>query len=312
MEFKDIFVSLIDTIINLDNDNKYAIKYKNNIDNLKYSDISDFIYDKIKVIENFEDKTFLDFMKIINELKDESFIPGFKNEFIISLDNEKLFKIYYDLVQNVNLNNFKITPDNLTINDMEENIEKSKTEIIKEIEKTQSKEEPDSMMDAVLNMVDTDALNDKIKNLTQDDLAKMGEQVTKILGSNESSKLIGDMVQTIGEELKSQSLEGTKLSEQIKSIADKVSDAYINGTKKTTNEEVNELFNSTQKFVNNFNGQMLNADAMNSILKSYGINKKISQNELNNLYKQMNINPDTMFKQNRKMRRTMNKANKKK
>lgn len=312
MEFKDIFVSLIDTIINLDNDNKYALKYKNNIDNLKYSDISDFIYDKIKVIENFEDKTFLDFMKIINELKDESFIPGFKNEFIISLDNEKLFKIYYDLVQNVNLNNFKITPDNLTINDMEENIEKSKTEIIKEIEKTQSKEEPDSMMDAVLNMVDTDALNDKIKNLTQDDLAKMGEQVTKILGSNESSKLIGDMVQTIGEELKSQSLEGTKLSEQIKSIADKVSDAYINGTKKTTNEEVNELFNSTQKFVNNFNGQMLNADAMNSILKNYGINKKISQNELNNLYKQMNINPDTMFKQNRKMRRTMNKANKKK
>ena len=33
MEFKDIFVSLIDTIINLDNDNKYALKYKNNIDN---------------------------------------------------------------------------------------------------------------------------------------------------------------------------------------------------------------------------------------------------------------------------------------
>ena len=57
---------------------------------------------------------------------------------------------------------------------------------------------------------------------------------------------------------------------------------------------------------------MLNADAMNSILKNYGINKKITQNELNNLYKQMNINPDMMMKQNRKMRRTMDKATKKK
>ena len=28
--------------------------------------LTDVIYDKIKVIENFEDKTFLDFMKIIN------------------------------------------------------------------------------------------------------------------------------------------------------------------------------------------------------------------------------------------------------
>lgn len=311
MDFKDIFISLVDSVLEIDKDNKYALKYKNNFEVLKYSDLSDFIYNEIKEIDSLENKTYLDFMKIIKDFKDKSFIPGFTNNYFISLDNEKLFKIYYDLIQNVNLNNFKIIPDNPTIEDFEEDVEKSRTEIVKEIEKTHSKDDPDSMMDAVLNMIDTEALNDKIKNLTKDDLTKMGEQVTKILGSNESSKLIGDMVQTIGEELKTQTLEGNKLSEQIKTIADKVSDAYINGTKKTTNEEVNELFNNTQKFVNNFNGQMINADTMNNILKNYGINKKITQSELNNIYKQMNINPEAMMKQNRKMRRTMDKANKK-
>ena len=93
MDFKDIFISLVDSVLELDKDNKYALKYKNNFEVLKYSDLSDFIYNEIKEIDSLENKTYLDFMKIIKDFKDKSFIPGFTNNYFISLDNEKLFKM---------------------------------------------------------------------------------------------------------------------------------------------------------------------------------------------------------------------------
>ena len=126
------------------------------------------------------------------------------------------------------------------------------------------------------------------------DLNKMSDQVTKILGGNESSKLIGDMVQTIGSELQSQTLEGGKLSEQIKSIADKVSDAYINGTKKTTNKEIEELYQNTQKFANNFTNQPLNVNMINNMLKQYGIDKTLTEDDINKACQQMGIKKDQL------------------
>lgn len=303
MEFKDLFVTFIDKILDIDKDNKYAIKYKENIENLKYKDISKFIYDKIQTNEKLDNITYEDFIPFIKKINDESFIPGFDNKFIVSLNNDELFKIYYDLIQYANLDNFKIVTKNTTITDIEENIEKTREELVKQIEKTKPLTDSDDMMDAVLNMVDTDALNDRIKNLTDDDLNKMGDQVTKILGGNESSKLIGEMVNTIGHELKSQTLEGGKLSDQIKLIADKVSDAYINGTKKTTDKEVTELYNNTQKFVNQFKNQPLDVNMVNSVLKQYGINKKVTQNDINSACKQMGINQNQLFNSNRKMKR---------
>lgn len=294
MDFKNYFISFIDSILEVDKDNKYALKYKSNEDFLKYKEISKYIYENVKNIQNIENKTHLDFLKVIKEVKDISIIPGISNNYINQLDKEKVYKTYRDVIEYASLENFKLSACDVSIDEMEKDITETKEEIIKEIEKNKNKEEPDNMLDAVLNMVDTDALNDKIKNLTPDDLNKMSDQVTKILGGNESSKLIGDMVQTIGSELQSQTLEGGKLSEQIKSIADKVSDAYINGTKKTTNKEIEELYNNTQKFANNFTNQPLNVNMINNMLKQYGIDKTLTEDDINKACQQMGIKKDQL------------------
>ena len=243
---------------------------------------------------SYKSKSYLDFLTIIKETKDVSIIPGISNNYIIQLDNDKVYKSYYDVIEYVSMENYNLSANDVSINEMEKDITETKEEIIKEIEKNKNKEEPDNMFDAVLNMIDTDALNDKIKNLTPDDLNKMSDQVTKILGGNESSKLIGDMVQTIGSELQSQTLEGGKLSEQIKSIADKVSDAYINGTKKTTNKEIEELYQNTQKFANNFTNQPLNVNVINNMLKQYGIDKTLTEDDINKACQQMGIKKDQL------------------
>lgn len=294
MDFKKYFISFIDSILEVDKDNKYALKYKNNVDFLKYNEISKYIYENIKFVKDIENKSYLDFLKAIKEVKDISIIPGISNNYINQLDKERVYKTYYDVIEYASLENFKLSACDVSINGIEKDITETKEEIIKEIEKNKNKEEPDNMLDAVLNMVDTDALNDKIKNLTPDDLNKMSDQVTKILGGNESSKLIGDMVQTIGAELQTQTLEGGKLSEQIKSIADKVSDAYINGTKKTTNKEIEELYNNTQKFANNFTNQPLNVNMINNMLKQYGIDKTLTEDDINKACQQMGIKKDQL------------------
>lgn len=294
MDFKKYFISFIDSILEVDKDNKYALKYKNNEDFLKYKEISKYIYENIKFVKDIENKSYLDFLKAIKEVKDISIIPGISNNYINQLDKERVYKTYYDVIEYASLENFKLSACDVSINGIEKDITETKEEIIKEIEKNKNKEEPDNMLDAVLNMVDTDALNDKIKNLTPDDLNKMSDQVTKILGGNESSKLIGDMVQTIGAELQTQTLEGGKLSEQIKSIADKVSDAYINGTKKTTNKEIEELYNNTQKFANNFTNQPLNVNMINNMLKQYGIDKTLTEDDINKACQQMGIKKDQL------------------
>ena len=294
MDFKKYFISFIDSILEVDKDNKYALKYKNNAEFLKYNEISKYIYENVKFIKDIENKSYLDFLTIIKEAKDISIIPGISNNYIIQLDNDKVYKSYYDVIEYVSMENYNLSANDVSINEMEKDIAETKEEIIKEIEKNKNKEEPDNMFDAVLNMIDTDALNDKIKNLTPDDLNKMSDQVTKILGGNESSKLIGDMVQTIGSELQSQTLEGGKLSEQIKSIADKVSDAYINGTKKTTNKEIEELYQNTQKFANNFTNQPLNANMINNMLKQYGIDKTLTEDDINKACQQMGIKKDQL------------------
>ena len=294
MDFKKYFISFIDSILEVDKDNKYALKYKNNEDFLKYNEISKYIYENIKFVKDIENKSYLDFLKAIKEVKDISIIPGISNNYINQLDKERVYKTYYDVIEYSSLENFKLSACDVSINGIEKDITETKEEIIKEIEKNKNKEEPDNMLDAVLNMVDTDALNDKIKNLTPDDLNKMSDQVTKILGGNESSKLIGDMVQTIGAELQTQTLEGGKLSEQIKSIADKVSDAYINGTKKTTNKEIEELYNNTQKFANNFTNQPLNVNMINNMLKQYGIDKTLTEDDINKACQQMGIKKDQL------------------
>lgn len=307
MDFKKCFISFIDSILEFDKDNKYALKYKNNEDFLKYKEISKYIYEKAINIQNIEDKSYLDFINVIKEIKDISIIPGISNNYINQLNNEKVYKTYYDVIEFASVENFKLSACDISIDEMERDITETKEEMIKEIEKNKNKEEPDNMFDAVLNMIDTDALNDKIKNLTQDDLNKMSDQVTKILGGNESSKLIGDMVQTIGAELQTQTLEGGKLSEQIKSIADKVSDAYINGTKKTTNKEIEELYNNTQKFANNFTNQPLNVNMINNMLKQYGIDKTITEDDLNKACQQMGIKKDQVFNSMQNSNQGMNR-----
>ena len=203
MDFKEYFISFIDNVIKIDKDNKYINKYKNNEDHLKYTELSKSIYENIKFIDNIENKSFLDFIKIIKDIKDKTIIPGISNNYINQLNNEDVYKSYYDLIQYSIGENYSISSNDITISDIENNISDTKQEIIKEIEKNKNKDEPEDMFDAVLNMIDTDALNDKIKNLTPDDLNIMSDQVNKILGGNESSKLIGDMVHTIGEELQS-------------------------------------------------------------------------------------------------------------
>lgn len=303
MDFKEYFISFIDNVIKIDKDNKYINKYKNNEDHLKYTELSKSIYENIKFIDNIENKSFLDFIKIIKDIKDKTIIPGISNNYINQLNCEDVYKSYYDVIQYSIGENYSISSSDITISDIENNISDTKQEIIKEIEKNKNKDEPEDMFDAVLNMIDTDALNDKIKNLTPDDLNIMSDQVNKILGGNESSKLIGDMVHTIGEELQSQTLEGGKLTEQIKSIANKVSDAYISGTKKTTNKEIEELYNNTQKFANNFTNQHLSVDMINNMLKQYGIEKTITENDLNTACQQMGIKKDQLNNPNQFMNR---------
>ena len=40
MDFKKYFISFIDSILEVDKDNKYALKYKNNAEFLKYNELS--------------------------------------------------------------------------------------------------------------------------------------------------------------------------------------------------------------------------------------------------------------------------------
>ena len=313
-EFEKFFIMFLNGIKEIDNKNKYCQKYLENQKNLKYDKLSKFINDvfKDKNILTFEDfKSFID----CEDNKDIIIIPGFTIGYIKSLkrnDSDYQYIInLYELVGVSIIDNYKIEKSEVSINEVEKTIEEKEEEINKEIDKNKNKK-ADNMMDAVLNMIDTTGLNEKIQNLTDDDLNKMSEQVNKILGGNESSKLIGDMVQTIGKELKSQDLTNGNLTEQIKTIADKVSDTYANGEKQASEKEMEELYNSTQNFVNNFKSpEDLNVNNINKMLKQYGINQQISQNDLNMAYKQLGITPQQLANPNRKMKRKVQQMKKK-
>lgn len=313
-EFEKFFIMFLNGIKEIDNKNKYCQKYLENQKNLKYDKLSKFISDvfKDKDILTFEDfKSFID----CEDNKDIIIIPGFTIGYIKSLkrnDSDYQYIVnLYELVGVSIIDNYKIEKSEVSINEVEKTIEEKEEEINKEIDKNKNKK-ADNMMDAVLNMIDTTGLNEKIQNLTDDDLNKMSEQVNKILGGNESSKLIGDMVQTIGKELKSQDLTNGNLTEQIKTIADKVSDTYANGEKQASEKEMEELYNSTQNFVNNFKSpEDLNINNINKMLKQYGINQQISQNDLNMAYKQLGITPQQLANPNRKMKRKAQQMKKK-
>lgn len=313
-EFEKFFIMFLNDIKEIDDKNKYCQKYLENQKNLKYNKLSKFISDifKDKDILTFEDfKSFID----CEDNKDIIIIPGFTIGYIKSLKHDDSNYQYivnlYELVGVSIIDNYKIEKSEVSINEVEKTIEEKEEEINKEIDKNKNKK-ADNMMDAVLNMIDTTGLNEKIQNLTDDDLNKMSEQVNKILGGNESSKLIGDMVQTIGKELKSQDLTNGNLTEQIKTIADKVSDTYANGEKQASEKEMEELYNSTQNFVNNFKSpEDLNVNNINKMLKQYGINQQISQNDLNMAYKQLGITPQQLANPNRKMKRKAQQMKKK-
>ena len=313
-EFEKFFIMFLNGIKEIDNKNKYCHKYLENQKNLKYDKLSKFVNDvfKDKNILTFEDfKSFID----CEDNKDIIIIPGFTIGYIKSLkrddSNYQYIVNLYELVGVSIIDNYKIEKSEVSINEVEKTIEEKEEEINKEIDKNKNKK-ADNMMDAVLNMIDTTGLNEKIQNLTDDDLNKMSEQVNKILGGNESSKLIGDMVQTIGKELKSQDLTNGNLTEQIKTIADKVSDTYANGEKQASEKEMEELYNSTQNFVNNFKSpEDLNVNNINKMLKQYGINQQISQNDLNMAYKQLGITPQQLANPNRKMKRKVQQMKKK-
>lgn len=313
-EFEKFFIMFLNGIKEIDDKNKYCQKYLENQKNLKYDKLSKFISDvfKDKDILTFEDfKAFID----CEDNKDIIIIPGFTIGYIKSLkrnDSDYQYIVnLYELVGVSIIDNYKIEKSEVSINEVEKTIEEKEEEINKEIDKNKNKK-ADNMMDAVLNMIDTTGLNEKIQNLTDDDLNKMSEQVNKILGGNESSKLIGDMVQTIGKELKSQDLTNGNLTEQIKTIADKVSDTYANGEKQASEKEMEELYNSTQNFVNNFKSpEDLNVNNINKMLKQYGINQQISQNDLNTAYKQLGITPQQLANPNRKMKRKAQQMKKK-
>lgn len=309
MDFKKSFIELIELILNNDKDNKYAKKYLDNSEHLKYDELSYYIYSKIKNTDIIEDYDY--FIKYLNDNKEIKIIPGFTVDYFNN-SNDQIKQKLFSFLGIVNIDNFEIDDDysEISINDMEKKIDENNEEIDKEIEKNKNQPDTDNMMDAVLNMVDTTGLNEKIQNLTTEDLDKMGEQVNKILGNNESSKLIGDMVQTIGKELKNEKLGTGKLSDQIKTIADKVSDNYVNGDKDVSEKDVDNLYETAQNFVNNFQNQNLDINTINKVLKEYGINQTITQNDLNKACQYMGITPQQLTNPNRKLKRKMQQVQK--
>lgn len=299
MEFQNLFIEFLENIKKLDDKNKYCLKYLENKKDLKYNKLSKFVYNSIK---DFNIET-VDDLKTIIENEQFVFIPGFKSDYLKTLKSDVVYQIILNICNVSVIDNFKIEKSDISINNIEKTIEEKEEEINKEIDKNKNKK-ADNMMDAVLNMIDTTGLNEKIQSLTDEDLEKMSQQVNKILGGNESSKLIGDMVQSIGKELKNQDLSNGNLTEQIKNIADKVSDTYSSGEKQATEKEMEELYNNTQNFVDNFKSPAdLNVDNINKMLKQYGINQNISQNDLNMAYKQLGITPQQLANPNRKMKR---------
>ena len=299
MEFQNLFIEFLENIKKLDDKNKYCLKYLENKKDLKYNKLSKFVYNSIK---DFNIET-VDDLKTIIENEQIVFIPGFKSDYLKTLKSDVVYQIMLNICNVSVIDNFKIEKSDISINNIEKTIEEKEEEINKEIDKNKNKK-ADNMMDAVLNMIDTTGLNEKIQSLTDEDLEKMSQQVNKILGGNESSKLIGDMVQSIGKELKNQDLSNGNLTEQIENIADKVSDTYSSGEKQATEKEMEELYNNTQNFVDNFKSPAdLNVDNINKMLKQYGINQNISQNDLNMAYKQLGITPQQLANPNRKMKR---------
>ena len=299
MEFQNLFIEFLENIKKLDDKNKYCLKYLENKKDLKYNKLSEFVYNSIK---DFNIET-VDDLKTIIENEQFVFIPGFKSDYLKTLKSDVVYQLMLNICNVSVIDNFKIEKSDISINNIEKTIEEKEEEINKEIDKNKNKK-ADNMMDAVLNMIDTTGLNEKIQSLTDEDLEKMSQQVNKILGGNESSKLIGDMVQSIGKELKNQDLSNGNLTEQIKNIADKVSDTYSSGEKQATEKEMEELYNNTQNFVDNFKSPTdLNVDNINKMLKQYGINQNISQNDLNMAYKQLGITPQQLANPNRKMKR---------
>lgn len=246
MEFQNLFIEFLENIKKLDDKNKYCLKYLENKKDLKYNKLSEFVYNSIK---DFNIET-VDDLKTIIENEQFVFIPGFKSDYLKTLKSDVVYQIILNICNVSVIDNFKIEKSDISINNIEKTIEEKEEEINKEIDKNKNKK-ADNMMDAVLNMIDTTGLNEKIQSLTDEDLEKMSQQVNKILGGNESSKLIGDMVQSIGKELKNQDLSNGNLTEQIKNIADKVSDTYSSGEKQATEKEMEELYNNTQNFVDN-------------------------------------------------------------
>lgn len=313
MDFNSAFIEFVEYILENDKDNKYAKKYLDNRSSLKFNDLSKYIYNNVKDTDIFEDYDY--FIKYLNENQEITLIPGFTVEYFNN-STDTIKQKLYTLLGFVNIDNFEINENNdnssveISINDMEKKVEKDKQEINEELEKNKDQPQTDNMMDAVLNMVDTSSLNEKIQNLTTEDLDNMSKQVNKILGNTESSKLIGDMVQTIGKELKNEKLGSGKLSDQIKSIADKVSDTYVTGEKEVSEKDVDNLYESAQKFVGNFQNQGLDINTLNQVLKDYGINQTITQDDLQKACQVMGITPQQLTNPNRKLKRKIQQTKK--
>jgi hypothetical protein len=310
-EFKDSFSIFINKINETYPDNKYYKKYNDNLKKLNYTKLSDYI------CEHYRDKdvnTIIDIKKLINnENKDETvMIPG------IYLYDFKDFKDY-ELILNVFkyalLNDFdiKIEKSDISMCNVEQNVKDKKENLDKEIDKNKSNKSSDqeNMMDLILGMIDTTGLNEKLQNLTSSDLDKMSSQVNQILGNNASSQLISDMVHNIGSELKGKDMNDGKLSDNVKEIANKISDYYTND-KKIDEKQAESLYNNTKSFVDQFKNQdAFNAENINKMFKQYGINQNVTDSDIQTACKTFGLTPEQLANPNRKMKRKAQKIQKK-
>ena len=311
-EFKDSFIIFINKLFELYPENKYYKKYHDNLKLMNYEKLSDYICD------NFRDKdvnTIIDIKKIINDndKTETCMIPGI---YLCDLKDFKDIEIILNVFKFALLNDFdiKIEKSDISMNNVEKNISDVKENLDKEIEKNKQNSKPldqENMMDLVLGMIDTSGLNEKLQNLTNNDLDKMSSQVNQILGNNTSSQLISDMVHNIGSELKSKDMNDGKLSDNVKEIANKISEYYTNDNK-IDEKEAEKLYNNTKTFVDQFKNQdSLNAENINKMFKQYGINQNVTDSDIQAACKTFGITPQQLANPSRKMKRKAQQIQKK-
>lgn len=186
--------------------------------------------------------------------------------------------------------------------------------IAKESEEFEEKYKSFSLNDILSNALNVDDFADKINNITDDDVGKITETVSSIFGTDmndDTKEVIGEMIKGVSKEVKNIDFKNGDLMDNVQQLATNISKQYMEDESK--HEDIAKLAGATEGFMDKISNEGVNDNLINEVMKQMGMNNKnINMNEVNQMMKEMGLTEEQIMNPSRKMKRKMNKVNKKK